>query len=77
VTSPAPTLQQPKTGTVTRIATEGDVRQSATIIAGMLGKVMAKQREVEAQVATINVKLDTLTTILKAAAAATTQRTDK
>jgi hypothetical protein len=46
---PAPVLTQPRTGSVTKIATERDVRDSATILAGMLGKVMAAQRELDAK----------------------------
>lgn len=57
MSAPATAMQQPRTGTVMRIATEGDVRQAATIIASMLGKVQARQRELEAQVVDVNAKL--------------------
>ena len=58
-------LQQPRTGTVTRIATRDDVAQSALGVVGCLSKIMAKQRQLES-------KLDRLTEILQAAAAVAT-----
>lgn len=66
-----PQLQQPRIGNITRIATERDLREAATIIASQNGKT---KRALDARLDRIEAKLDRIIEIMKAASAA--KRTD-
>lgn len=66
-------LQQPRRGSVTRIATTSDISEAATALAGLLGRVNRKLDGIEAKQGTIEAKLDRLLAILQAASAPTTE----